>query len=80
MLEVHFISPEIAIRHEADLEELSWRIGRPVTYTKNPKQNEIIRITMESLPASWQAKKNPSIHIDRKAVAVKLVALPDVEE
>lgn len=80
MLEVHFISPEVAVRHVADLEELSWRIGRPVTYTKNPKQNEIIRITVESLPASWQAKKNPSIHMDRKTVAVKLVTLPDVEE
>lgn len=80
MLEVHFISPEIAIRHAADVEELSWLIGRPVTYTKNPKQNEIIRITVDSLPASWRAKKNPSTHIDRKAVAVKLVALPDVEE
>ncbi|WP_019415097.1 MBL fold metallo-hydrolase [Paenisporosarcina sp. TG20] len=80
ILEVHFISPEIAIRHEDDLEELSWRIGRPVTYTKNPKQNEIIRITLEAIPPSWELKKNPSIHMDRKSVAVKLTKLPDVEE
>src|SRR5699024_9045137 len=42
LMEVHFISPEIAKRHDIDLEELSYRIGMPVTYAKSPKQNEII--------------------------------------
>ncbi|WP_144460875.1 MBL fold metallo-hydrolase [Siminovitchia fortis] len=80
VVEVHFISPEIARRHEAELEELSWRIGRPVTYNKNPKQNEIIRITLESLPSDWEPKKNPSILIDRKTVSVKVAELPNEEE
>ncbi|WP_391206706.1 MBL fold metallo-hydrolase [Psychrobacillus sp. L4] len=80
MMEVHFISPEIAKLHESDLEELSWRIGMPVTYAKNPKQNEIIRIAIESLPPSWEMKKNPSIHTDRKALVVKLEKLPSEEE
>ena len=34
IMEVHFISPEIAKQHEVDLTELSYRIGMP-------KQNEI---------------------------------------
>lgn len=80
VVEVHFISPEIAARHELDLEELSWRIGRPVTYNKHPKQNEIIRITLESLPLDWVPMKNPSILIDRKTVAVKLAEQPGTEE
>ncbi|EIJ82205.1 RNA-metabolising metallo-beta-lactamase [Bacillus methanolicus PB1] len=80
IMEVHFISPEIAIQHETDLEELSYRIGMPVTFAKNPKQNEIIRITFETIPHTWGLKKNPSIHIDKKLVTVKLESLPDEAE
>ncbi|CAM3173929.1 MBL fold metallo-hydrolase [Filibacter tadaridae] len=80
VMEVHFISPEIAIQHEMELEELSWRIGMPVAYAKNPKQNEIIRVAIESFPPSWQPKKNPSIHMDRKTLAVKLEQMPRDEE
>jgi hypothetical protein len=80
VVEVHFISPEVAARHEADLEELSWRIGRPVTYNKHPKQNEIIRITLESLPPTWEPKKNPSILMNRKTVALKLAEMPSEKE
>ncbi len=80
VMEVHFVSPEIAIRHEADMEELSYRIGMPVTFAKNPKQNEIIRIAQEVIPGTWVLKKNPSIHIDKKLVAVKLASLPVEEE
>ncbi|MDQ0219185.1 MBL fold metallo-hydrolase [Peribacillus cavernae] len=80
IMEVHFISPEIAIQHGADLEELSYRIGMPVTYAKNPKQNEIIRLTLEAISKSWDIKKNPSIHIDKKLVAVKLASMPDENE
>ncbi|MGG5252352.1 MBL fold metallo-hydrolase [Neobacillus sp. SM06] len=79
-MEVHFVSPEIALRHEADMEELSYRIGMPVTYAKNPKQNEIIRIAQDVIPGTWVLKKNPSIHMDKQLVAVKLASLPDEEE
>ncbi|EKN64809.1 MBL fold metallo-hydrolase [Schinkia azotoformans] len=77
MLEVHFISPEIAMRHVIDLEELSYRVGMPVTFSKNPKQNEIIRITFESIPNNWNFKKNPSIHMDKKLVVLKLTTFPN---
>lgn len=80
IMEVHFISPEIAIQHETDLEELSYRIGMPVTFAKNPKQNEIIRLTLEAIPGTWEVRKNPSIHMDKKRVAIKLETMPDEGE
>ena len=80
IMEVHFISPEIAMRHTMDLEELSYRIGMPVTFSKNPKQNEIIRTTVESIPENWNYKKNPSIHMDKKLVVLKLSTLPHESE
>lgn len=80
LMEVHFISPEIAVRHEVDLEELSYRIGMPVTYAKSPKQNEIIRLTLQLLPSSWELKKNPSIYADKATVAVKLANTPTESE
>lgn len=79
-LELHFISPQIAMRHVSDMEELSWLTGRPITYAKNPKQNEIIRIAMELLPSDWHLQKNPSIHLDRLTVAVKLDSPADPEQ
>ncbi|EIT86067.1 RNA-metabolising metallo-beta-lactamase [Fictibacillus macauensis ZFHKF-1] len=79
-LEVHFITPEIAERHHADLEELSYRIGFPVTFAQQPKQNEVIQRTLTLLPNTWQLKKNPSIHIDRKTVGVKLETSPAPKE
>lgn len=80
LMEVHFISPEIASRHENDLDELSYRIGMPVTFAKNPKQNEIIRLTLEAIPGTWEVRKNPSIHMDKKRVAIKLETMPDEGE
>ena len=80
IMEVHFITQEIAKNHGTDLEELSYRIGMPVTFAKNPKQNEIIRITMESIPTSWEIIKNPSIHIDKSSVVIKVASMPKESE
>lgn len=80
MLEVHFITPEIAIRHEVDLEELSYRIGMPVTYAKSPKQNELIQFMNRLLPEHWNVKKNPSIFMDQTTIAVKVVEMPSDDE
>ena len=80
IMEIHFISPEIAKLHETDLTELSYRIGFPVTYAKAPKQNEIIRLTLEALPTSWHVKKNPSLHTEKAVVVLKLHELPPQDE
>lgn len=80
MMEVHFISPEIAKQHDIELTELSYRIGMPVTYAKAPKQNEIIQLTMDTLPAGWEVKKNPSLHVNRATVALKLAKQPLSDE
>ncbi|MCM3714000.1 MBL fold metallo-hydrolase [Alkalihalobacillus oceani] len=80
ILEVHFISPEVAARHEVDLEELSYRTGFPVTYAKAPKQNEILHRALKLIPESWLLKKTPSIHVDRACLGVKVGYTPDPEE
>lgn len=79
-MEVHFISPQIASKHEMKLEELAYRIGMPVTYAQQPKQNEIIQRTLLTIPETWTVKKNPSIHIDKGLVAIKLTEVPEQEE
>ncbi|MGN7479185.1 MBL fold metallo-hydrolase [Solibacillus silvestris] len=79
-MEVHFISPQIAKRHEIELTELSYRIGMPVIYAKSPKQNEIIQLILDTVPPSWEVKKNPSLHVDRATVALKLSEQPLPEE
>lgn len=77
MMELHFISPEVAERYKQDLRELSERIGWEVTYARQPKQNELIRKTKEEIPAEWGLKGNPSLYMDQKMITVKLTAEPD---
>lgn len=80
LMEVHFVTPEIAKQHDIELTELSYRIGMPVTYAKSPKQNEIIRMTLEALPTTWLVKKNPSVHMDKATVVLKLAEKPAEDE
>ncbi|RYM04668.1 MBL fold metallo-hydrolase [Sporolactobacillus sp. THM7-7] len=79
-MEVHFITPEIARRHTVDMEELSYRTGLPITYARNPKQNEVIRIASEQIPESWRLRKNPSLHTGEARLSVKLPHRPSEEE
>ncbi|WP_332238174.1 MBL fold metallo-hydrolase [Sporolactobacillus sp. KGMB 08714] len=79
-MEVHFITPEVAMRHTADMEELSCRTGLPITFAKNPKQNEIIRTASELIPEDWGLQKNPSLHPGEALLTVKLPEKPPEEE
>lgn len=79
-MEIHFITPEVALRHGSDMEELSWRTGLPITYAKNPKQNEVIRIAAEKIPQRWGMKKNPSLHTAQAELIVKLSEQPPDDE
>src|SRR5699024_1567343 len=75
-MEVHFISPEVAERYRDMLQNVSKTTGMSVQYAKQPKQNEILRITKESIPPAWGVKGNPSIHMDIGSVSVKLTGEP----
>jgi len=62
------------------LHALSNEIGMTVQYAKQPKQNEILRVTKETIPHVWGMKGNPSIHMDRASVSVKLTDEPTEAE
>jgi Cft2 family RNA processing exonuclease len=80
VMELHFISPEVAKRYSVLMQDLSNQIGMIVQFTQQPKQNEIILITKEMLPSTWSMKGNPSLHMDRKEVSVKMMNKPTQEE
>lgn len=71
-MELHFISPQVAGRYMKEMEQLAYRIGRPVSFTRNPKQNEIIAAANALIPAAWGVVKNPSLHIEQALVSVKV--------
>ncbi|RYL95023.1 MBL fold metallo-hydrolase [Sporolactobacillus sp. THM7-4] len=79
-MEIHFITPEVAARHGVDMEELSYRTGLPITYAKNPKQNEVIRIASELIPADWGLKKNPSLHTGEAVISARISGRPGPDE
>lgn len=79
-MEVHFITPEIAMRHTVDMEELSYRTGLPITFAKNPKQNEVIQAAAALIPDGWGLQKNPSLHSGEALLSVKLPKQPPEEE
>lgn len=80
LMELHFITPEVAARYEKDMKDLANRTGMRVTYAKHPKQNEVIRVTKAAVPDHWEIKGNPSLHTERSAVAVKAGVEPDEAE
>ncbi|GGB56492.1 hypothetical protein GCM10011409_37590 [Lentibacillus populi] len=80
LMEVHFISPEIAMKYGDMLRDLSNEIGMAVQYAKQPKQNEIIRITRDAIPLAWGMKGNPSVHMDKAAVSIKVANEPTETE
>lgn len=79
-MELHFISPEVAGNFTEMMQTLSDHIGMAVQPAKQPKQNEIIRITKETIPPDWNAKGNPSIHMDKSQVSIKIPEPPPEEE
>lgn len=79
LMELHFISPEVAQRYGEMMQALSNEIGMAVTYAKSPKQNEIIRITNQAIPPEWEQKGNPSVHMDKAEVSVKVGNEPGEE-
>jgi Cft2 family RNA processing exonuclease len=79
VMELHFISPEVARYYTDVMQDLSNRIGMDVQYAQHPKQNEIIRITKEMIPAAWQMSKNPSLNMEKGEVSVKIAADPGKE-
>ncbi|WP_080873328.1 MBL fold metallo-hydrolase [Oceanobacillus timonensis] len=79
VMEVHFITPQVASRYSNMLQELSNEIGMAVQYAKQPKQNEVLRVTKENIPHEWEMKGNPSIHMDTGFVSVKVRNEPAAE-
>ncbi|MEN1968831.1 MBL fold metallo-hydrolase [Lentibacillus sp. N15] len=80
LMELHFISPEVASRYGDMMQALSNEIGMAVTYARSPKQNEIIRITNQAIPAEWGQQGNPSVHMDKGEVSVKVANEPGAAE
>ncbi len=79
-MELHFISPEVADNFGEMMQALSDQTGMNVQPAKQPKQNEIIRITKESIPSAWNLKGNPSIHMDKAKVSIKIPVEPSSED
>lgn len=79
-MELHYISPQVAARYTEAMQSLAKRVRMPITYNPNPKQNEIIAIASELVPASWGMTGNPSIHSDQGVVMVKLSSDADIDD
>lgn len=80
LMELHFISPQVAERYRSEMKQLADRVHMSVTYALHPKQNEILTIVKELLPPSWGVAKNPSIHADKGEVRVKIPATVQVSD
>jgi len=61
-LELHFVTPQVAARHTAIMDELSKEIGVPVTYATEPKPAHMSEMLASILPPSWNVSKSHSLH------------------
>lgn len=63
-VELHFVTPQVAARHSAKMDELSREIGLPVRYAPEPKPNAMSEMLTAILPPSWAVSKSHSLMKD----------------
>jgi len=78
-MELHFITPQIAVRYMEQMVVLARRIGMPIVYARNPKQNEVLAFVMQQTPPEWGVAKTPSIRVDKGQVTVKTANAAGIE-
>ncbi|MFZ6027219.1 MAG: MBL fold metallo-hydrolase [Chloroflexota bacterium] len=73
-----FISPQVGVRYQAQIDQLSRQVGWPLAISSQPNQNAILDCARRILQAAGQQiAKGPSIYLERAVVAVTLPASPD---
>lgn len=81
ILELHFITPQVASRYQKEMQKLAQKTGMAVTYTRQPKQNELIRLIRTHTPQSWHVKGNPSIRAAEGRIDLTVYgAVPEQEK
>ncbi|WP_340673163.1 hypothetical protein [Brevibacillus agri] len=70
-LELHFVTPQVAKRHAAKMDELSREIGLPVTYATEPKPAHMSEMLTTILPPSWNVSRSHSLHKDAGQFVIK---------
>lgn len=79
-LELGFISPQVASRHGALIDQLEARTGWPIVVRQQPNPIAITEATRETVPPSWGFTGQPSLFTDKATVQVKVAQRPSRAE
>lgn len=60
-IQLDFVTPQVAARHTAKMDELSREIGMSVTYAQEPKPAHMSEMLTAILPPSWAVSKSHSL-------------------
>jgi len=73
-----FISPQVGMRYQSEINTLSAQTGYPLSIHPHPNQQEILAVANRLVREnSWSLKKSIGIHTDRAEVSVTLMSAPD---
>jgi len=76
-IEVSFITPEIGLMYQRNLQSLANELGWILGISQNPNQHEIKHWIANHINKSWGLAKEPSFFVEHSTVQVKLVNPPD---
>lgn len=75
-MELAFISPQVAARHQTLIEQLEARTGWPISVRQQPNPIAITEVAKETVPASWGLQGQPSLFLDQGLVRVTVSRRP----
>jgi hypothetical protein len=73
-----FVTPQVGVRHQQVIRELSQQTGYFLSIHPHPNQQQILQIVQKlAREAGWQIRKGPGVHIDRAEIAMSVTGEPD---
>jgi Cft2 family RNA processing exonuclease len=79
-LELAFLTPELGCRQKTTLQAMADATGHRLCIRPHVNTFDLVEIARRLVPANWRLMKQPSVHSDRRVVAVKVAAMPSPEE
>jgi Cft2 family RNA processing exonuclease len=79
-LELSFISPEVADRYQAVLEELRELTGWRIKVARKVDQQGVLAAARGLIPEAWSLLKNPGLDVANRKVLLKLASPPPPDE
>ncbi|MEO1267856.1 MAG: hypothetical protein AAFX99_07135 [Myxococcota bacterium] len=79
-IQLTFVTPQIGVRHQELIEDLSKRVGYELRVRRTPDQHRLKEFAKTLVPPSWTRLGEPGIVQEKTLVRIKVAAIVDPDE